>query len=350
MADRAVHVNPGLVIVLLPNDVQRAYSVMREVSGVLSVHVLAVGPADDPQLILRTLHEGGAHEYLDRERLEDEIAAAMLRFRSRCKASPAQESTGRVVSVVSFSGGSGCSTVAVNLAVILASQHRTCGLIDLGLSTGDLAPMLDIQPRYGLADLCTNLDRLDRQMFEQFFEPHASGVHLLAAPHDPSQAHLVSPRGVRQSVAMARAHFPFVLIDLANALDEEQLEAVWQSDLVLAVLRLDYTSVRNTRRMLEHLRQKGLDPDRLRPIANRVGERNQLSIAEVEKALGRKVFDQSPSEPPRMNAAMNAGVPVVLHRPRARVARRLSALAARIAQHPVTNSNRSAEERPWHGF
>jgi pilus assembly protein CpaE len=202
----------------------------------------------------------------------------------------------------------------------------------LRLTAGDLSALLNVQPKYDLADFCANLDRLDRQMLDQFFEPHASGVRLLAAPHDLSQATMITPRGVRQAVAMARAEFPFVVVDLDNVLEALQLEAVWQSEAVLLVLRLDYTSLRNARRAVEHLQQKGIDPGRIQLIANRVGERNQLSIAEAEQALGREIYDQIPSEIPRVNSAINAGVPVVLHRPRARIARRLTALATHVGQ------------------
>jgi pilus assembly protein CpaE len=332
VADRAAHVNPGLVIVALPSDAPRAYRVMREVSQALSSQVLAIGPADDPQLILRTLHEGGADEYLDQRRLADELGAALLRFRRRGTTTPSR-GAGRVVSVLAPSGGSGGSTLAVNLSVALACQHRHCGLLDLCLTTGDLSAMLNVQGDHGLVDFSANLDRLDRQMFEQFFARHSSGVRLLAAPLDLSQALLVTPRAVRQAVAMARAQFPHVIIDLDNVVEAPPLEAIWQSDALLLVLRLDYTALRSTRRTLQYLHHKGIDANRIQLIANRVGERNQLSVREAEQAVGQAIFDQIPLDVGPVNAAINAGVPVVLHRPRTRVSRRLTALATRIAEH-----------------
>jgi pilus assembly protein CpaE len=332
VADRACHVNPGLVVLVLPSDAQRAYRAMREVAEAQTTHVLAVGPANDPKMILRTLHEGGAHEYLDQLRLEEEMEGALFRFRNR-RSSPQPKDSGRVLSILSASGGSGASTLAVNLSVALAASHEKCGLVDLRLSAGDLAAMLDTQPAYGLTDLCENLDRLDQQMFDQFFERHTCGVFLLASPGSFSHADAVTPRAVRQAMAMARAQFPHVVVDLDNVWDEQQVEAVWQSDAMLLVLRLDYTSVRNAKRTIQHLQQEGIDANRLQLIANRVGERGQLSIAEAEQALERDIFDQIPSEPPRMNAAVNAGVPVVLHRPRSRVARRLTAIAARVSEY-----------------
>lgn len=331
MADRAAQVNPCMVLVALPDERESAYRAMRQLSRALPTHLLAVGPADDPRVILRTLHQGGAHEYLDERRLEEEIAGAVLRFRSRRSPDQDQE-TGRVVSFLAPSGGSGASTLAANVAVVLASAGPSCGLMDLRLRAGDLSALLDMQPQYGIADLCENLDRIDRGLFDRFFERHPSGVRILSAPHDHARASLVTARGIRQAVAMARSEFPYVVIDLDNAFDEAQLEALWQSDLIVLVLRLDYTSLRNVRRAMDHLQQTGVDADRVALVANRVGERNQLSVTEAQQALGCRLYDQIPDDAPRINAAVNAGMPVVLHRPRGRSSRRISALANQLTQ------------------
>ena len=51
-----------------------------------------------------------------------------------------------MIAVLAPSGGSGSSTVAANLGIVLAEKHRECGLVDLRLSAGDLASMLDLRP------------------------------------------------------------------------------------------------------------------------------------------------------------------------------------------------------------
>ena len=47
----------------------------------------------------------------------------------------------RTIAVLAPSGGCGTSTVAVNLAAVLAAEHRSALLIDLNLSTGDSAAL-----------------------------------------------------------------------------------------------------------------------------------------------------------------------------------------------------------------
>ncbi|MHC4180254.1 MAG: hypothetical protein ACYSWU_22340, partial [Planctomycetota bacterium] len=64
-------------------------------------------------------------------------------------------------------------------------------------------------------------------------------------------------------LAMARVRFPYVVADLENHFGEEQAEALWQSDLVVLVVRLDYTSVRNTRRVLDNFLELGIGVERV---------------------------------------------------------------------------------------
>jgi pilus assembly protein CpaE len=218
------------------------------------------------------------------------------------------------------------------LAVVLASKSGTCGLIDMRLCNGDLASLLDLEPKYGLAELCSNLLRLDRSMLQQFFTDHASGVRLLSAPHTMGGVEAVTPHGVRQALAMARSEFRHVVIDLDNVVSDEQQEAIWQSELLLLVVRPDYTSLRNVRRTLDHLRSLGVAADKVRVIANRIGERGQLSMAQLEEGLGQSVMVKLPDEPARVNAAVNAGVPIVLQCPRARVSRQIAALAEALSR------------------
>ncbi len=143
--------------------------------------------------------------------------------------------------------------LARNIAAVLASRNEACGLIDLKLSAGDLPSMLDLQPTHTMVDLCDRISRVDQSMFEQFFERHPKGIHLLAAPREYAQASKISDKLVRRILAMARVRFPYVLIDLHNAFAAEQIEALRQSDVIVMVLQLDYTSIRSARRALDHL-------------------------------------------------------------------------------------------------
>src|SRR5262249_9686696 len=157
---------------------ERGLEVLRTLRQQMPGYLLAVGKASESKLILRALHEG-ADLFLDEAELETGLEAALSRFQSKEVLSAP---VGRVVAVLGSSGGSCSSTLAVNIAAVLAKDHEQCALLDLKPGRGDLAALLDLKPTFTLADLCLNAARLDRAMFEKVLVPHPSGVHLIASP------------------------------------------------------------------------------------------------------------------------------------------------------------------------
>jgi pilus assembly protein CpaE len=201
------------------------------------------------------------------------------------------------------------------------------------LGAGDLAPLMDLKPARSLADLCANLGRVDRELFEQFFVRHTSHVHLLAAPISAGDCQSISAKAVRQVLAMARRRFAYCVTDLDRTFAEEQVEALRQSEAVLLVLRLDYTAIRNARRALERMQEFGIATNRVCPVVNRYGERKQLSVGQAEDALELKIEHFIPDDPAQINGAINAGKPFVLERPSAKVSQKIAQLAASVNGH-----------------
>jgi pilus assembly protein CpaE len=314
---------PEVLVVTLAPDADRALAVLGNLRLGTQARILAVGPTADSRLILRALRAGAA-DYLDEADLEAGLLDALARLRAEL---PAQAEPGRLIALLAPSGGSGSSTLAVNVATVLAGEHKSSVLFDLKLEAGDLAALLDLRPTHTLADLCQNAANMDRVMFERSLSRHASGVHLLAAPRTLADVAQVTPEGVRQALAVARSQFPYVVADLDHSFREEQLLLLRQADVILVVLRLDFTALRNTQRTLEYLAQLGIPTDRVRLVVNRYGQPKEVPAAKAEEALGVKIAHYVPDEPKTVNRANNSGVPVVLESPRASVSRSVTKLA-----------------------
>jgi pilus assembly protein CpaE len=312
-----------VIVVILSPEPERGLEALRKLRREASGYLLAVGQASEPKLILRALHEG-ADLYLDEAELETGLEAALNRFQSKGESTVPMA---RLVAVLASSGGSGASTLAVNMATVLAKDHDRCALVDLKPGRGDLAALLDVKPAFTLADLCLNAARLDRAMFEKVLVPHPSGVHLLGSPQLFGRMRVVTAQGVGQALSLARKLFPHVVVDLEDCFHEEQVLALGQASVVFLVIRLDFTSLRNARRIMEHLQELEVPEKRVRLVANRFGQPGELPLAEAEAALGVKIAHHVPDDPKTINAANNAGVPAVLKAPSARVSQSIAQLA-----------------------
>lgn len=322
IVDRGLLERPDVIVLVQPDELAETVALVRELALVCRSPVMAIGAAEDPQRILTVL-QAGATEYVDRDAWSTALEGTVIRLRTRA-AQPRSTVAGHLLGVVSGSGGTGTSTVATNIAVSLAQRHQRALLIDLDLEKGDLTAMLDLRPQFTMTDLCENVARLDRNLYEQILTPHSSGLHLLAAPYDPGVSAPLHVRGVRRALAFARETFPYTVLDLGCAGTTLQREALTHVDSLSLVLRLDYPSIRNARRFLDRLADWGIDRERVRLVANRYGQWRQLPVAQAEAALGQSIGCLLPDDPTTMNRAINNGRPVVLGAPRTRIARKLT--------------------------
>jgi pilus assembly protein CpaE len=321
---------PDVVVIVLSPEVEQGLSVLRHLRGTVHGRLVVIGPASEPKLIMQTLRDG-ADQYLDESDPAGELAAVLTRLRAEMGA---ESEPGRLIGVLAPSGGSGSTTLAANIATVLAKQHLRCALLDLKLEAGDVASLLDLKPAHTIAELCQNSARLDRVMFERSLVRHDSGVHLLAPPRTFADVSQVTPEGVRQAVALARLLFAYVVVDLDHSFREEQVIVLCQADVVLLVMRLDFTSLRNMRRTLEHLERLGVDKERVQIVVNRYGQPKEIPAAKVEEALGLKILHYIPDDPKTVNRANNSGVPVVLETPSAKVSKCFARLAVSVNGRP----------------
>ncbi|HSH22878.1 MAG TPA: AAA family ATPase, partial [Acidimicrobiales bacterium] len=99
---------------------------------------------------------------------------------------------GQVFTVASATGGCGKTFMATNLAYFLArhSGKRVC-VVDLDLQFGEVSTALRLKPRYTIYDALQREDNDDADLaehFEEYLVGHQTGIHVLAAPKDPSEA------------------------------------------------------------------------------------------------------------------------------------------------------------------
>jgi pilus assembly protein CpaE len=318
-----------LIIVMLPVDHDRALGVLdwlERLPRPNGERVVAVGPTANAKTVLRALR-GAVDDYLDETELETELEEALVRWRSSLAK---REESGRVIAVLAPNGGAGSSTLAVNLAVVLAGKHRSAALVDLKLVSGDLAALLDLKPTHTLADLCQNVTRMDRSLFEHSLVRHRSGVQLLASPGHYDDVARITPEGVRQALTLAKAAFPYVVVDLDHSFHPEQVEVLHQAEIVLLVFRLDFVSLRNARRALEYLERLGLHREQIKLVVNRYGQPKEIPAFKAEEALGMKVSYYIPDDPKAVNRAINNGIPVMIDAPRASVSRSVAKLAENV--------------------
>ena len=243
-----------------------------------------------------------------------------------------------VVAVFSPKGGVGRTTIAVNLAVAAAQSGKKVGLIDASFQFGDVGVLLNLNPRNkSIADLAGELQGGgEAESLDTFMISHSSGIRVLLAPPSPEQAELIGPGPIKKVIERARQDFDLIVIDCPSSFNDSTLAVLDEADLILTLLTLEITSVKNMRLFLEVCEQLGYGPEKIRLVLNRADSTLGIRVADVEHSIGRKVDHTIVSDGRSVVYALNRGVPFFLSNREAQVSQDIARLAAAVTGPPPT--------------
>ena len=306
---------PEIAIVDLEDDPDLGIKFVQFLNDTSSLRVIAAGPALEPQLLLQAMR-AGIGDYLPKPVTPDALKEAVERIAVQLGRQDARvRKPGQIFTFFSSKGGSGSTTVAANTAIVL---RRLTGkrvlLVDLDLELGEVALALGIQPRFNFVDLVQNFHRMDSGLLASYIEQHESGVHLLSAPFHPERAEVVTPEEIRRILHFLRQHYDYLLVDTPKSFSAMTFAAIDQSDQVFVVANLDLPSLRNIQRGLPMLRRalpKG--EEQIRLVVNRYKDDLDISLHDVEKTLGLKVYKTLANDFEAVIDSINRGKPVVLN-------------------------------------
>jgi pilus assembly protein CpaE len=301
---------------------------------------------------LRRSMLAGAREFLVKPFSSDELTASIRQLYSREKEkagrvvaavvphSAEPPELGTVVAVFSPKGGVGRTTIAVNLAVVAATElDKKVVLVDGSFQFGDVAVLLNLNPKdKSMFELVSDLEAGgDIDAVDTYTVTHSSGVHVILAPPSPEMADVITPTGVKRVVEALRQRYDIVVIDCAAWFNDTTLGILDLADIVLTVLTLEITSIKNIRLFLEVAEKLGYD-DKIRLVLNRADTTLGIRVADVEHSIGRKVDNTIVSDGRAVVYALNRGVPFVLSNREAQVSQDVLRLATTIT------SNREPRE------
>jgi pilus assembly protein CpaE len=240
----------------------------------------------------------------------------------------------RMITVLCPKGGSGKTTIAVNLATGLA--HRFPGRVviaDLDLQFGDVASALHLSPEHTIADAARE-HQLDATGLKVFLTPHDDELFAMCAPETPVEADSISADTVGHILDLLHESFEYLVVDTASGLDEAALTALERSSDLVLVSAPDVPSIRSTRKELDAIRTITDPQQQLHFVLNRADTRSGVERRDIESTVGLTI-DITIPESRAVSLSLNQGLPVVDLDPRAPVSRALLEIVERISPLPV---------------
>ena len=265
---------------------------------------------------------------------------------------PEEHAQGLVVGVMSGKGGLGKTTLAANMAAVVAKAHnKTAGFI--ALESGDGAVLLNLNPKLGLFDLSTAEANQRAEggytvdWMNQFATTHKSGLSYLQWEGSNS----VSPEGVPDDFLSAlfstcRRAQSVTFVDFGLLTPDEATQMFPMLDVILVISSSsDLLALRATKTFLDLIPEE-LGP-RVRVIINRSDPSDMISRDDYEAALEEKykIAAVLPNEPQVAAQSINMGSPFVLTQPTSELATTVRQLAQVLFRLPVEAENAKPKRR-----
>lgn len=235
---------------------------------------------------------------------------------------------GGAIAFIHVTGGAGATTLAVNSASLLADRRgdgETC-LLDFDIQYGNAASLLDLSALSPIAELFDDPGRLDREMLEGMMIKYGTNLRVLTAPRHPFPLNAYSSETIRRIMDIAKRRFSHVVVDLPVALAPWTDVVLREAEFIYMVCTPSVASVHRLAQFISLLETEELADLPIKIVLNRHSSLNKgadISVAEFEKAIGRRVAHVIGNDYPLISASHGQGRPAVQLKPEGKFATQL---------------------------
>ncbi|GMV32259.1 MAG: histidine kinase [Chloroflexi bacterium] len=220
---------------------------------------------------------------------------------------------GKIIVVYSPKGGTGCTTIAVNLSIALNNEDTRAVLIDGNLQFGDVAIFVNEHGKNTIIDIAPRVDDLDAEIADEILIKHeASGIRILAAPQRPEMAEKVSPDQFVKVLQFMQRIYSYIVVDTSSILTDVVLSAIDMSNVIVLVTTQEIPAIKNSRLILDLLNTMSIDKERIVFAMNRYDKRVAITPERVGENLKHGIAAAIPFDEKTAVNAVNRGVPFML--------------------------------------
>ncbi len=271
--------------------------------------------------------EAGADAYLTKPVMMDELLEQVDGMLSERQGQGASTFAGTLV-MMSLRGGVGATTLAVNLAALLAqAQGGSICLVDFCPSSGHAALQLGLRPDPNWSSLIDGAP-LDAGGVISLLLQHHSGLQVLASPFFPVIGAGMSVEVAQAILQALRQQFEMVVVDGLSRLDDVTMMVLEEAAAVGLVFTADPPSLQTT---IGTLRSLGRWEEKLALVLNQVVPGPQPPREALERTIKRPLTAVVPFDAEQARV-LGRGAPLVLGNPDSALAQAVDELAQAIGR------------------
>lgn len=264
--------------------------------------------------------QAGVDEYLTKPIHPAELITrvqVMLQRKQVAQAAPPPQ-RGKLIAFLPCKGGVGNSTLALNVAVLLAQtvKDKKVLLIELTRTGGTLGLQLNLNVPGSLQVFTRKGNPLTTETLQNQVVTHACGLDvLLNTARHTEQEEL--PEGlVRTTLDYTLSNYDWVLVDLSPSLHKANMEVLQRARSVFLTIESSKLGLSMARTMLDEMHGGNINTTKVGIVLiNRVQAAASMTRSVIEERLGRTFIAAIPPTPELAFQSLETGTPMVLQQP-----------------------------------
>ena len=248
--------------------------------------VVVIGAANDV-LLYRELLRRGVAEYL----IAPVSPMQMMESISNLYNDPNADPVGHIFAFIGAKGGIGSSTVCHNVSWCVSEMLKASVVIaDLDLAFGTAGLDFNQDPVQGIAEALGSPERLDEVLLDRLLTKCSEHLSIFAAPGTLDRDYDLSADSCDIVLDVVRQNVPYVTVDLPHVWTSWSKRILTQADEIIVTASPDLASLRNTKNLIDLLKQQRQNDRTPHLVVNMQGmpKRPEIPLKDFEAALDLK--------------------------------------------------------------